>query len=381
MSNTKLTRYTQKLFAGSAGTNQLAAFASMVSGTPIYSDNLETLQTSAYTQGWLSAVANNTAPFMQEFNAVQYGFSYQLAYLLQTGLAEWSISETYFTNSYCQYNGNVYKSLVDNNLGNNPSTDDGTNWEQKLFMDIATDAQAAAGLLENVAINPKQLQSDVSNLQSQIDAITAASDVTDIVGNYAQLQAYDTTGLANNSIIKVLQDESRNNETTYYRWVITSGTGAWVLIGEEGPYYTISAANNTFISKNDIATTTTLGTVKIGSGLNVAADGTLSTAAQSTPVTTLASSGTIALTDNSINSIAPTGTITFTLPTITDNTTFHQILVQLDLSTVVSLTLGTSYFFGGEAPDLSEAGYYNLIFEYDSTRQGWVVGAVKKAAA
>lgn len=86
-----------------------------------------------------------------------------------------------------------------------------------------------------------------NNLQSQIDAITAASDVTDIVGTYAELQAYDTTNLPNNSIIKVLQDESRNDETTYYRWVITGGVGAWVLIGEEGPYYTKSEADGTFV--------------------------------------------------------------------------------------------------------------------------------------
>lgn len=88
-----------------------------------------------------------------------------------------------------------------------------------------------------------------SSLQQQIDAITAASDVTDIVGTYSELQAYDTSSLPNNSIIKVLQDESRDDETTYYRWVITGGVGAWVLIGEEGPYYTIASADATFQEK------------------------------------------------------------------------------------------------------------------------------------
>lgn len=99
-----------------------------------------------------------------------------------------------------------------------------------------------------------------NNLQSQIDAITAASDVTDIVGTYAQLQAYDTTGLANKSVIKVLQDESRENETTYYRWVITDGVGAWVLIGEEGPYYTISQADSKFATKATVGDLNNLAT-------------------------------------------------------------------------------------------------------------------------
>lgn len=99
-----------------------------------------------------------------------------------------------------------------------------------------------------------------NNLQSQIDAITAASDVTDIVGTYAELQAYDTTDLPTNSIIKVLQDESQNDETTYYRWVITGGVGAWVLVGEEGPYYTISQADNKFATKETMGDLNNLAT-------------------------------------------------------------------------------------------------------------------------
>lgn len=86
-----------------------------------------------------------------------------------------------------------------------------------------------------------------TNLQGQIDAITASSDVTDIVGTYADLQNYDTSTLGNNDIIKVLQDESQNDETTYYRWSTT--TQSFTLIGEEGPYYTKSAADQKFQDK------------------------------------------------------------------------------------------------------------------------------------
>lgn len=105
---------------------------------------------------------------------------------------------------------------------------------------IASNTQAISTETEN-------RQDADNNLQSQIDAITASSDVTDIVGTYAQLQAYDTSTLPPNSIIKVLQDEHQNNETTYYRWVITGGVGSWVLIGEEGPYYTKSEADGRFV--------------------------------------------------------------------------------------------------------------------------------------
>lgn len=131
-----------------------------------------------------------------------------------------------------------------------------------------------------------------NNLQSQIDAITASSDVTDIVGTYAELQSYDTSALAPNSIIKVLQDESRNNETTYYRWVITGGVGAWSLIGEEGPYYTISAADAKFATQTALSTglaakqdtISDLATIRSGAALGA-------TAVQPSDLATVATSG------------------------------------------------------------------------------------------
>lgn len=97
-----------------------------------------------------------------------------------------------------------------------------------------------------------------------------------------------------------------------------------------------------------------------------------------TPITALSTSGTIALADNSANSINPTGNVVFTLPTITDNTKLHQILVQINLSTTYTINVGTSYFFNKTAPDLSAAGVYDLIYEYDKVNQYWVCGLLPK---
>lgn len=88
-----------------------------------------------------------------------------------------------------------------------------------------------------------------NSLQGQIDAITASSDVTDIVGTKAQLDNYDTSKLNDNDIIKVLQDESQNDETTYYRW--STSTHTFTLIGEEGPYYTKAQSNELLQAKQD----------------------------------------------------------------------------------------------------------------------------------
>lgn len=88
-----------------------------------------------------------------------------------------------------------------------------------------------------------------NGLQGQIDAITSSSDVVDIVGTYADLQAYDTQHLQNNDVIKVLQDETHNEAMTYYRWNKTTET--WTYIGSEGPYYTKSETNTLLTAKLD----------------------------------------------------------------------------------------------------------------------------------
>lgn len=86
-----------------------------------------------------------------------------------------------------------------------------------------------------------------NNLQQQIDAIAASSDVTDIVGTHADLEDYDTSKLKDNDIIKVLQDETEGGATTYYRW--STHTNTFTLIGEEGPYYTKGDADAKFVPK------------------------------------------------------------------------------------------------------------------------------------
>lgn len=80
------------------------------------------------------------------------------------------------------------------------------------------------------------------DLQEQIDTIKAASDVVDIVGTYAELLAYDTSGLSQNDIIRVLSDESHDGATSYYRW----SNGTWVFIGDMGPFYTQSELDQMF---------------------------------------------------------------------------------------------------------------------------------------
>lgn len=88
-----------------------------------------------------------------------------------------------------------------------------------------------------------------TGLQNQIDAIVASSDVVDIVGTYQDLQNYDTSKLGDNDIIKVLDDSTHNNATSYYRWKKNSST--WQYVGSEGPYYTKSETDTLLNGKVD----------------------------------------------------------------------------------------------------------------------------------
>lgn len=90
-----LTRQTQKVFAGSANADQIAVMGSMKTGTPDYQTSLALLQSAEYQQGWADAILNDKAPYLEEMNGVQYGFSYQLAYLLQEGLPEYDANTAY----------------------------------------------------------------------------------------------------------------------------------------------------------------------------------------------------------------------------------------------------------------------------------------------
>lgn len=79
---------------------------------------------------------------------------------------------------------------------------------------------------------------EVNDLQGQIDALAAASDVVDIVGTHAELLAYDTRDVHDNDIIKVIADETHAGAPSYYRWVISGGAGVWVYVGSESASYT-----------------------------------------------------------------------------------------------------------------------------------------------
>lgn len=191
-------------------------------------------------------------------------------------------------------------------------------------------ARAAADTAINGAITSEASarQTADAGLQSQIDAITAGSDVKDIVGTKAELNNYDTSTLGNNDIIKVLQDESENNATTYYRWNAT--TQQFTLIGEEGPYYTKSQTDTLLNAKQN--------TLTAGSNVQIVNDTISATDTTYTAGTGLSLNGTEFSADTSV------------------------LATQTDLSSKQNtLTAGSNISISGDTISATDTTYSNFV--------------------
>jgi len=117
----KLTRFTQQVFGSNASTNQMAQFGSFAAGAPLTYNGAAITPAIVqalpnYLTGWFSSVIGNNSPLIEDMNSLCYLFAYQLAYLMQQGIAEWDSATTYYTGSMVNSGGVIYISLQDNNI-------------------------------------------------------------------------------------------------------------------------------------------------------------------------------------------------------------------------------------------------------------------------
>jgi len=109
-------RKTQLQFGSTAGAQEISEFGSLAAGTPEYSTNPTDIQSrSQFLAGWVAA-AIGSSPAIEDENALHYLWSYQLQYVLETGIPEWDAGTTYYVgdvvSSGDQY-GSIYVSVAD----------------------------------------------------------------------------------------------------------------------------------------------------------------------------------------------------------------------------------------------------------------------------
>lgn len=135
------------------------------------------------------------------------------------------------------------------------------------------------------------IEEDIENLKNN-------PDVVDVVNTYADLQAYDKTKLTDNDIIRVLNDETHDGESTYYRY--STATQTFTYIGTTRQYTNFVGTDGTTAGKAGLvpapATTDT--------GKYLKADGTWGTVqAGPTVVQTTGTSTTDVMSQNATTSL------------------------------------------------------------------------------
>lgn len=124
----RLARKTQKIFGDTAAVNQRGVIGSFAAGSPAYSTDPDTIQSlSNYLQGWYGVVVGQNSPAIQDMNALDFLITRQLAYLFESGVAEWDTATTYYIGSLAaDSTGQIFVSLADNNAAN--ALTDTTKW-------------------------------------------------------------------------------------------------------------------------------------------------------------------------------------------------------------------------------------------------------------
>ena len=119
----KLPRVNQKQFGINGSNGDFIQFGSLAAGSANYTKDPDTLQSlSAFLNGWGSAVIANNRPCLEDMNALFLLAFRQIAYLLQQGIPEYNADAEYHKNSYVQIDGQIYRSLIDNNIGLAPAS-------------------------------------------------------------------------------------------------------------------------------------------------------------------------------------------------------------------------------------------------------------------
>lgn len=162
-----LGRKQSKIFASNAPLSQITVFRTTESDSPQTSNDPNTIQNDKYLSGWLNADnSGNEIPYAEDMNAVLYTLSYNTSYLYEKGIPEYSSTQIYYVNSFCQYQGRIYRCKLDDTLNYVPTTTE--RWDE-----IPTSSYSAT----NIGTGDGSIYAGISNNQFQFKRLVAGSNV------------------------------------------------------------------------------------------------------------------------------------------------------------------------------------------------------------
>lgn len=75
----------------------------------------------------------------------------------------------------------------------------------------------------------REVAERIIGVEEEVEDLKNNPDVVDIVDTYADLEDYDTSGLTDKDIIRVIADETKGGLSSYYRW--NSPNAGWNFVG------------------------------------------------------------------------------------------------------------------------------------------------------
>ena len=210
----KLQRITGKTFGETATATgddpQIGQCGSALLGTYNGTTDVATIQSlAAWSNGFIDAVTpTNQYPPLPEMTGALKVLSHQENYILQQGMPEWDSATDYHTNGYCSYNGTIYKSLIDDNVGNQP--------------DLYPTAWTVYGAIEDYANQSLTNLTGLGNARLQYVPFSI-NDGTVVLGNNNTITAGSFTSYFTEPGTYTLQiTEAGNYEVEMY-----GGGGSW----------------------------------------------------------------------------------------------------------------------------------------------------------
>jgi hypothetical protein len=238
----KILRKVAKIFGSNAGTDQIAQFGSLAAADPTFTTDPIVIQSlSNYLGGWFSGVIGSNSPAIEDMNALCYLYAYQIAYNMQAGVPEWDASTTYYIGSFVSDgNGNLYYSLIDNNLNNVVSNL--TDW--KIFLSPALGN--AISIIE--PLEQKSENEHYGIIADPLDNSISSGFNQDPGSYYNQgILLQSTTGTAGSAVWSpVVLNNAAKDTTTTTNWsnvanTTTLTTSATTQVGATSVSFTKSA--------------------------------------------------------------------------------------------------------------------------------------------
>lgn len=251
-----------------------------------------------------------------------------------------------------------------------------TNVIMENLTELLTNTVNMTSVYYDIFLNPEPMDVELTQYDSNNELITVTIPNRAKDRNIALTGEGSPEGVVSANVGTAYVDT--DSSSVYFKASGSGNTGWIIVLTQQGvnDYIRTYLTDNKFVTESSMTAYLSTNNYATTSDIDTALGLYRPTIQMVVPAST---SGNIALTDDTGYYITITGNTTFVLPAVTDLTRLHKIFVQLQKGSQ-TVSLGAIRYFNNLSPDLSTAGLYNIMYEYDNTVGVWVAGVIYKGA-